>query len=123
MDKYTDVMKQSLNVLETMTEGLIHIQKQLGEGKAPDAIQLMDDMMVGFMSVKQSLEPVFEELEGTDIATQQLEKVSETLERVVTAFEGEAYGTVSEVLQFTLVPEVKKLHSALEELFKPYLVS
>ena len=123
MDHFTDVMKQSLNVLETMQEGLEHIPRQIQEKKIPDAVQLMDDMMVGYMSVKQSLQPVFEELEGTDIATQQLEKVSETLERVVTTFEGEAYGTVSEVLQFTLVPQVKKLHSALEELFKPYLVS
>ncbi|AOM81913.1 hypothetical protein [Salisediminibacterium beveridgei] len=122
MEKYIEVMKQSLNVLETMIEGLEHIPQQIQENKTPDAIQLMDDMMVGFMSVEKSLTPVLEEAEGADIATQQLQKVNETFERVVTAMENDAFDTVAAILEQALTPQVKKLHATLTELFAPYVL-
>ena len=122
MERYIEVMKQSLNVLETMIEGLEHVPQQINENKMPDAIQLMDDMLVGFMSVEKSLQPVLEEADGADIATQQLQKVNEAFERVVTAIENDAFETVVEMLEESLTPQVKKLHSSLIELFRPYVI-
>ena len=122
MEKYIEVMKQSLNVLETMIVGLEHIPQQIQENKTPDAIQLMDDMLVGFMSVDKSLQTLLDEADGSDIATQQLQKVNETFERVVTAMENDAFDTVVDILEQSLTPQVKKLHSTLTELFTPYVL-
>lgn len=41
MDKHIDVMKQSLELQDTLMEGLKHIQIQINEGKYEDSILLL----------------------------------------------------------------------------------
>ncbi|MGJ9385227.1 hypothetical protein [Salipaludibacillus sp. CF4.18] len=123
MEKHLDVMKQSLQLSETVLEGLTHVQKQLNEKKYPEAMQLMDDVVGGFASIENSIGPVFEEMNDTELVEVHIGKVRESLERVVTSLEDHSYGTVQEILQFTLIPNVKKLKAEMETLFEPYLVS
>ncbi|MGJ9385246.1 hypothetical protein [Salipaludibacillus sp. CF4.18] len=123
MEKHLDVMKQSIQLSETVLEGLTHVQKQLNETKYPEAMQLMDDVVGGFASIENSVGPVFADLNDTELVEAQIGKVRESLEGVVTSLEGHSYGTVQEILQFTLIPNVKKLKAEMETLFEPYLVS
>ncbi|MFB4165222.1 hypothetical protein ACE1TI_15765 [Alteribacillus sp. JSM 102045] len=51
-------MNQSLQLSETVLEGLTHVQKQLNDMKYPEAIQLMDDVVDGFASIENSVRPV-----------------------------------------------------------------
>lgn len=123
MEKHFDVMKQSLPLVETILEGLIHVQKQLNEKKYPEAMQLMEDVIVGFVSIENSVAPVFADLNDTELVEGHIDKVRESLGLVVTALENHSYGTVQEILQFTLIPNVKKLKERLEELYQPYVLS
>ncbi|WP_416147303.1 hypothetical protein ACM26V_13855 [Salipaludibacillus sp. HK11] len=116
-------MKQSLQLSETVLEGLTHVQKQLNETKYADAMQLMDDVIGGFASIENSASPVFADLKDTELVEAHIGKVRDSLERVVTSLEDHSYGIVQEILQFTLIPNVKKMKVEMEALFEPYLVS
>lgn len=123
MEKHLEVMKLNLQLSETLVEGLTHVQKQLNEAKYPEAIQLMDDVIGGFASIENSVGPVLGNMEQTNLVEEQIEKVRNNLEQVVTSFESQSYGTAQEIIQFTLIPNVKKLQAEMETLFARYLVS
>jgi uncharacterized protein (UPF0297 family) len=123
MEKDLDVMKQSIELSETVLEGLTHVQKKLNETKYPEAMQMMNDVVGGFASIENSVGPVFADMNDTELVKVHISKVAESLERVVTSLEDHSYGTVQEILQFMLIPNVKKLKAEMETLFEPYLVS
>ncbi|MBM7096854.1 hypothetical protein JSY36_14050 [Bacillus sp. H-16] len=122
MDKYIDVMKQSVTLTGTIIEGLQHIQKELGEGKLQDTVFLFEDVVAGFLAVENSLMPVKEELEMKSVE-ENLTSLKNSLELVVTAYEAKDIAKVQELMQFTLVPQVKKLKEELEDMFQPYVTS
>ncbi|MCE7793202.1 hypothetical protein K8O68_12315 [Salipaludibacillus sp. CUR1] len=123
MEKYTEVMKHSLQLTETMVEGLSHIQKQLSEGKYLEATQLLTDVISGYASIENSVRPVLIALEKEGQVEGHLDDVRKNMGQVVTLLEEEDFGTVQEVIQFTLLPNVKKLKEEMETVFKPYIVS
>lgn len=122
MDKYIDVMKQSLTLTGTIIEGLQHIQKELGEGKLQETVFLFEDVVAGFLAVENSLMPVKEELEMKSVEDK-LTSLKNTLELVVTAYEAKDQAKVQELMQFTIVPQFKELKEELEETFQPYVTS
>lgn len=122
MEKHIEVMKQSLELSETLLEGLQHIQKLLNEGKSEQTIFLFEDTLVAYETIARTVESVVNELNNESIPAQQA-VFSQAADLVVTAYEERNYAKVQEVLQFTLVPRFKKLKEQLEEVFKPYVIS
>lgn len=122
MEKHIDVMKQSVELSETILEGLQHIQKLLGEGKFEETMSMFEDIVSAFSTMQQSLTPVTEKLENQEIDAKAI-KVQAALELVVTAYEAKSHGKVQEIIQFTLTPQLKKWKEALEKTFQPYIIS
>ena len=122
MEKYIEVMKQSLDLSGTILEGLQHIQKLLGEGKIDETMALFEDVISAFAVVERSIEPVKEELHDHELEDK-VKSVKGALEHVVSAYEVKNHGKVQEVMQFTFVPQFKKLKDELERAFRPYLIS
>ena len=122
MEKYIEVMKQSLDLSGTILEGLQHIQNLLGEVKIDETMALFEDVISAFAVVERSIEPVKEELHDHDLE-EKVKSVKGALEHVVSAYEVKNYGKVQEVMQFTFVPQFKKLKDELERAFRPYLIS
>ncbi|KAF0825138.1 hypothetical protein V7200_17810 [Cytobacillus firmus] len=122
MEKYIEVMKKSQELAETVLEGLQHIQKLIGEGKHEQSILLFEDVLLAYSTIGRSIDSVIREL-GNDTVSAQQADVSKAAELVVSAFEEKNYAKVQEVLQFTLIPQFKKLTAEFEKAFQPYLVS
>ncbi|MCM3714653.1 hypothetical protein [Halalkalibacter oceani] len=122
MERYIDVMKQALAVMETMEEGLAHIATQLHEGRVEQSLPLFEDVMTAYAVLERSLFPVFTELKS-DAEKGELIKLRQSLEMILTGYEEQEYGRVKEVIQFTALPKVKQVKSGLEQLFSPFLVS
>lgn len=122
MEKHIDVMKQSVELSETILEGLQHIQKLLGEGKFEETMSMFEDVVSAFSTMQQSLTPVTEKLENQEIDAKAI-KVQADLELVVSAYEAKSHGKVQEIIQFTLTPQLKKWKEALEKTFQPYIIS
>lgn len=123
MENYLEVMKQNLNVIETMVEGSTHVQKQLSERNYPEAVQLMEDVIIGFTAVERSTRPVLKNIENTVEAEKYFNNVRSNLDLVVTHLESHSYARLQEIFQFTLIPNVKKLQRELEQHFQPYVLS
>lgn len=123
MENYLEVMKQNLNVIETMVEGLIHTQKQLSEKNYPEAVQLMEDMIIGFTAVERSSRPALKNIDNTLDTEKYFNNVRSNLDLVVTHLENRSYARLQEIFQFTLIPNVKKLQHELEQHFQPYVLS
>ncbi|MDV2886277.1 hypothetical protein RYX45_13895 [Alkalihalophilus pseudofirmus] len=122
MEKYRDVMEQSVELVNTMVEGTSHLQLLLNEGRFEQGIILFEDIMKAYAAIERSVTPVVEEVEGDEI-TGQLGKVRESMELVLTHFEKKEFGRVKEVVQFNLLPQLKKVEVDCSTAFSKYLVS
>ncbi|SDZ33544.1 hypothetical protein SAMN05421736_11031 [Evansella caseinilytica] len=122
MEKYIDVMKQSIELSETVLEGVIHIKKLLGEGKFEETMYLFEDVILAFSTVELSITPIKEKLTNNEIDATAM-KVKEALALAVSGYETRSRGRVLEVIQFTLVLQVKKWKEELEKAFQLYTVS
>ncbi|MDZ5784098.1 hypothetical protein [Marinococcus luteus] len=123
MENYLDVMKQNLGITETMLEGLIYVQKQLSKRSYPEAVQLMEDIILSFTAVERSSRSVLRNIENTEVAEKYFTNVCANLDLVVTHLESRSYAKLQEVFQFTLIPNIKKLQRELERHFQPYVLS
>ncbi|WP_240374119.1 hypothetical protein [Bacillus piscicola] len=122
MEKYIDVMKQSVELSHTMIEGLQHMQTLFGQGKMEDTVFLFEDIVAAFSSVEEAVAPVAPDMPQSDLETK-LQQVQRALEVTVTAYEKKQYGKVQEIIQFTVLPKCKELHQELETAFQPYILS
>ncbi|UCZ52687.1 hypothetical protein LGQ02_18045 [Bacillus shivajii] len=122
MEKYIDVMKQSVDLSQTILEGLQHIQKLQGEGKFEETMYLFEDVVAGFSSVEKSMQPLLKELNNDELEAR-MNSVKIALDLVVSSYESNNYGKVQEIMQFTLVPQFMKLKQELERTFETYLLS
>jgi hypothetical protein len=122
MEKYTEVMKQAIELIETMQEGIGHIRTQLNKGQYEQSVILFEDVMIAYATVERSLTPVLEGWGNEDVTPEML-KLRQSLEFIVSAYEQREYGKVIEIMQFSLIPQVKTWKEELEKAFHPYIVS
>lgn len=122
MEKYIDVMKQSVELSGTMIEGIEHIQMLLEEGKYEDSMYLFENVVAGFLSIEHSVTPIIETLENNGIEARS-KQIKESLELVVSAYEVRNYDKAQEVIRNTLTSHCKEFRQELEAVFSPFLVS
>ncbi|WP_368503266.1 hypothetical protein AB3N04_13520 [Alkalihalophilus sp. As8PL] len=122
MQKYRDIMVQVIDLTSTMIEGAAHMQVLLNEGKFEQSIILFEDVMKAYSAVERSVAPVLVELEEEEVQGQ-LVRVRESLELVVSAFERKNFAHSKELLQFGLIPALKKAETQFIQAFSTYLVS
>lgn len=122
MEKHIEVMRKSVELSETVQEGLQHIQKLLTEGQGEQTVFLFEDILSAYATITRTIEPALRELKNENIPAIQFE-CSKAADLVVIAYEAKEYAKVQEALQFNLVPKFKKLNQELESAFRPFLVS
>ncbi|MFD1849058.1 hypothetical protein [Oceanobacillus bengalensis] len=122
MEKNTEVMQQSKELLQTVNEALQHIQNLLKEGKFESTITLFGDVVQAYSAVEGAVDHLPDELlsvENRELTTE----VRNAIELIVSAYESKDYGKVQEVLQLSLIPRFSKWQEDLESVFEQYLVS
>lgn len=115
-------MKKTLELSETIIDGLKHIQKLLSEGKNEQTVFLFEDVLVAYVTIARTTETALNEMNNENILEFQVE-FSKVADLVVNAYEEKNYPKVQEILQFNFLPKFKKLKGELEEAFKPFLFS
>lgn len=76
MERYYDVIKRSLELSETLEEGLIYVEEKLGEGQIEDTIDLIGDIIQGFITIQESIK-----LMETEFNLVQLNSLIETINK------------------------------------------
>lgn len=64
MEEYFDVIKRSLELIETIDEGVIYIEEQAAKLRYEEVLQLIRDIEEGVGSIESALTPVFNQLDG-----------------------------------------------------------
>ncbi|WP_017726259.1 hypothetical protein [Halalkalibacterium ligniniphilum] len=122
MERYVNVMKQSIELVETMEEGVGYIHTQLNEGRFEQSVLLFEDVLNAYAIVEQSTSSVLAKMEEQSVLLQ-LEKGKQALERILSTYEEKQHEVVKEIIQFTLLPAIHTLKKELEQSFSSYLVS
>ncbi|MED4461198.1 hypothetical protein [Metabacillus fastidiosus] len=120
METSIDIMRQSLDLQETVLEGLEHVQKQISEGKFEDTISLFRDIVQAFFSIESSLKCLPDQILIDEVI---IDNIRGSLNIAVNAYESKNYMNVQEVIEFKIIPMYKEMKIQLEQTFNPYIIS
>lgn len=121
-DTKIDMMKQTLQLAETMEESLQYIQKQLNNVTLEETMYLFEDMISGFSVIERLLSTTLEE-HNTETLQTKSEQLQNGLNVAVTYYEQKNQGKLQEVFQFNVIPNMKRFKQALDEQFGEYVLN
>lgn len=122
MEKYIEVVKQSIELSDTVLEGIQHIRKQLEEGKFEEAAFLFEDTIVAILTIERSVDPLVTQMSSNKISEIMVE-LKRILELLVGNFEDKNFSNVKEIMQFSLIPIFNQWKKELETNLKAFYTS
>ncbi|KYH30066.1 hypothetical protein [Clostridium colicanis] len=117
-----EVIKQILDLLETMEEGVDYVKVKLGELNIEGTVIILTDLITAFIEIEKNILSMMIELPENKIKekTEQLRTAFDTMVKEYETSKGQrAY----EIIQFTLEPSFKQWKDELENILKPYILS
>lgn len=97
MEKQIEIMKQTKELLQTVHEGLEHIQQLIKDGQFEVSVNLFNDSVQAYSMIETAIIGLPGEMLSED-ARNLTDKVRKAMELVVTAYETKSYGKVQEVI-------------------------
>jgi len=122
LNEQVGVIKQVIDLTETMEEGMEHIKEKLQEGKPEKAIKMLLDTTTAFTHIEEALEPMLPELPENSIE-EKTDKLRSALAIMVSEYEKSQGLRGREILQFNLEPAFKNWREELKEVLNPYILS
>jgi len=122
MSKQMEMMKQSMELLQTMEQALNHVHRKLKEGECEATYPIFGDVIESYSSIENAVNQLPKEwllLKNTDLS----KKLRRAFDRTVGYYESDHYAKIIEVMQFTLIPSFNRWKRALDREFGRYLVS
>ena len=123
MEKYYEVIEQTLGLLDIIEEGIGHIQKQVLELRFEEALTLLEDTTEAFQSIEAALEPIIDELSEPEAIQYTNAKMMKSFNLVVTEFEKHNIGNTLDALELSLEPCFRIWKSELEKQLRAYIAS
>lgn len=117
-----DVIKNTLDLLETMEEGLTYIKQKLKELNTEVTVTVLADTINAFSAIEKSINPMLEELASNEIV-EKADKLKRAFDIMVNQYENNSGQKALEIIQLTLEPSFKSWKVELERVLKPYIVS
>ncbi|SNS48924.1 hypothetical protein SAMN05446037_101165 [Anaerovirgula multivorans] len=122
MNKYYEVIQQILPLLDTIKEGILHIQNQLVELRYEEALTLLQDAMKGIASIDSVMQPIYDELPENNIDTLFV-VVKESMNKAVDSYEQGSESNLENQIEKEVLPSFKAWKEEMEKVLKPYVVS
>lgn len=116
MENCCELFRQSVELCETMLEGLGHVLKRLDEGALDDTRNLLSDMIDGFLSVERALQAVTAELPENNIARLG-ENVEVNFERLVESYKNNDVNDAVIVMKQNVIPGFIQWKKELEVVY------
>lgn len=122
MDKYLDVIRKTLQLSETILEGLTYIQANLDLGEFEKTKTMFTDVIEGIYQIQQSLSAFLSELPANEIAALN-GKLKNSLDGVVSAYEQKKAAQLKEKMEDDLLPVFEQWQEELKRCLRPYLLN
>lgn len=121
MEKYYDVIKRSLELSETIDEGLVYIQRKLDEEQIEDTIDLMGDVIQGFITIQESIASI-----ESQVNSEQFKSLTETIKKdfdmIVDTYEMNDINRLKFILPL-LLNDYRLWKNELSELMRKYIAN
>lgn len=122
MDKYLDVIRRTLQLSETILEGLTYIQANLDLGEFEKTKTMFTDVIEGIYQIQQSISAFLSELPANEIAALN-GKLKNSLDGVVSAYEQKKAAQLKEKMEEELLPVFEQWQEELRRCLRPYLLN
>lgn len=122
MDKYLDVIRKTLQLSETILEGLTYIQANLDLGEFEKTKTMFTDVIEGIYQIQQSISAFLSELPANEIAALN-GKLKNSLDGVVSAYEQKKAAQLKEKMEEELLPVFEQWQEELKRCLRPYLLN
>lgn len=125
MEKYSEVMRQTIELSDTCLEGMEHIFFQLRDGYMEGTIAILGDVIQAIFQLDQSVQLFGEVLPPKEVKplSQSSQLIYNDLNHIVEAYEQGVSGQALDVLEFRLLPNYKKWKNSLEKCLHSYVVN
>ena len=121
VERYSDVIRQVLDLKETGLEGLEYIRMQIQKGKFEDTIGLFSDVVHAFASIEQSLQTLPDE-KVKAMLQENNAKLTSSFDLVASAYESGDRINAFETIQFSLLPAYKRWAKKLDYTLQPFIL-
>lgn len=122
MDKYLDVIRRTLQLSETILEGLAYIQAGLKAGEFEKTKTMFAEVIEGIYKIQQSLSAFLSELPANEIAALN-GKLKNSLDGVVSAYEQKKAAQLKGKMEEELLPVFEQWQEELKRCLRPYLLN
>ncbi len=117
MGENREVKNRILELMETISEGFIHIEKQLTELRYEDALVLLIDAMEGITAIGETLVTIQTEIPGKKMNLL-LKDVLEAMEKVTSSYERNEESQVADLIINDIIPSFAKWKAEMERVLR-----
>lgn len=117
-----EVIKYTLDLLETMEEGIDYVKAKLGELNIEGTVTVLTDLIAAFTEVEKSISPMLEKLPDNNII-EKSDKLRRAFDIMVKEYESNKGQKTYEIMQLTLQPAFKKWKEEMEIILRLHIAS
>lgn len=122
MEKYTDIIRKTLDLADTCLQGLEHVITCNNEGRFEDGLIMLHDSVQCYYQMEKALVPVLTKLPANGMGPLS-EALCNALDTVISIQERGGRAKVLELMQFSVVPAYRKWHAELNRCLRSHVAS
>lgn len=121
MNPKIEVMKQLLDLTDTIEEGIIFINEKLAETDYAPAIQVTEDVIGGYASCENAVNDLLLFFEDEQVILSKQTDLRDVMARLVSAYEQEDYVEAQKIVESSLVITFNAFKKSITEELKAYV--
>lgn len=122
MSKNTEVFKQTLTLLDTLSQGLEYTSFLIAESKYDEALEMMYDSLSGIESIINSLNPVMDQFPANELPGLGLD-MSDKFNILIELFKKKDGVLLKDYLLSDVSPAFSEWKREIERLLRPFILS
>lgn len=115
MNPLTDSrINQIKDLVQTMIDGANYVHDQINHGDLSMAMIVTEDIIIGFVSIEETIVSMKDELNDYAAVKRHLLLVKESLNKIVLSFESNEYQQVASVINHSLIKQLTNTRIEIE---------
>lgn len=120
MNKQIEVIKQIIELMNTMAEGISYGKGKLNQQSPKEAIIILVDTTNAFATIELALQPILPKLSANSIQ-EKMDRLWSALATLVSDYEENQGRKCQEILQFNLEPSFKNWQAEVEQVLQQHI--
>jgi len=122
MDKYLEVIKHVLELINSIEEGLFHMESQIIKLQYEESVVLLQDAFDAVVKIEESINLISDELKENDM-DELIELVYEKFDTMAKLYNDNSVENLSEEIGGELIPRFLDWKTEVEKNLLPYTIS